>query len=168
MLAVCRSWTWHLSAFVLGWGHLISSFLPPWVWVISFDLSSALCHVVMTSDPLMSNTAESSVVLLICSREVCLCIFNLPLILCWSYFTTIMFLCLVSMMCETLWPTFYQVTSCRLQLIIQEFYRETPFWYLGACMPQWQVFHIRCKVHIIGLRSNDSMDVRRQIIFHIL
>ena len=22
--AVCRSWTWHLSAFVSGWGHLIS------------------------------------------------------------------------------------------------------------------------------------------------
>ena len=53
-------------------------FLTPWVWVISFDLSSALCHVVMTSDPLMSNTAKSSVVLLICSREVFLCSFQLP------------------------------------------------------------------------------------------
>ena len=24
VLAVCHSWTWHLSAFVSGWGHLIS------------------------------------------------------------------------------------------------------------------------------------------------
>ena len=73
MLAVFHSWTWHLSAFVSSWGHLISSFLPPWVWVILFDLSSALFHVIMTSDPLMSNTTKSSVVLLICSREVHLC-----------------------------------------------------------------------------------------------
>ena len=73
MLAVCRSWTWHLSTFVSGWGHLISLFLPSWVWVISFDLSSALCHIIMTSNPLMSNTSKSSVVPLICSREVCIC-----------------------------------------------------------------------------------------------
>ena len=43
------------------------------VWVISFDLSSALCLVVMTSDILMSNTAKSNVVTPICSREVDLC-----------------------------------------------------------------------------------------------
>ena len=78
MLAVCRSWTWHLFAFVSGWGHLISSFLPPWVWVISFDLSSALFHVVMTSNPLMSNTAKSTIVPPICSREVCLYSFRPP------------------------------------------------------------------------------------------
>ena len=35
-----------------------------------FYLSFSLCHVIMTSDPLMSNTAKSSVMLLICSREV--------------------------------------------------------------------------------------------------
>ena len=56
----------------LGTSHLVICF-PPWVWVISFDRSSALCQITMTSDPLMSNTAKSSVVLLICSREVCLC-----------------------------------------------------------------------------------------------
>ena len=59
-----------------GWGHLILSFLPPWVWVISFDLSFALCHVIMTLDPLMSDTTKSSVMLLICSREVRLCSFQ--------------------------------------------------------------------------------------------
>ena len=78
MLAVCRSWTWHLSAFMSGWGHLISSFFPPWVWVISFDLLFALFHIIMTSDPLISNTTKSSVVLLICSREVCLYSFQPP------------------------------------------------------------------------------------------
>jgi hypothetical protein len=36
-----------------------------------------------------------------------------------------------------------RITSFRLQLIIQEDDLETPFQYLGACMPQWQVLHIR-------------------------
>ena len=44
--------------------------LPPWVWVISFDHSSSLCHVTMASDPLMSNTAKSNVMSPICLREV--------------------------------------------------------------------------------------------------
>ena len=56
----------------LGTSHLVSC-LPPWVWVILFDRSSALCLVVMTSDHLMSKTSKSSVVPLICSREVGLC-----------------------------------------------------------------------------------------------
>ena len=47
--------------------------LPPWVWVIPFDLSSAHCLVTMTSDPLMSNTAKSTVMPFTCSREVDLC-----------------------------------------------------------------------------------------------
>ena len=47
--------------------------LLPWVWVISFDLSSVHCLVAMTSDPLMSNTAKSIVVPFMCSREVGLC-----------------------------------------------------------------------------------------------
>ena len=55
----------------LGTSHLVIC-LPSWVWVIPFDCSSALCHVTMTSDPLMSNTAKSRVMSLICSREVCL------------------------------------------------------------------------------------------------
>ena len=79
-----------------------------------------------------------------------------------------MFLCLVSLMWESLWPSFEKVASCRLQLIIREVDLEAPFRYLGACMPQWQVFHIRRKVHIIGLPSGDSAGVQYQIIVHIL
>ena len=56
----------------LGTSHLFFH-LPLWVWVIPFDLSSALCLVLMTSDLLMSNTAKSTVVPPICSREVDLC-----------------------------------------------------------------------------------------------
>ena len=61
----------------LGTSHLVVC-LPPWVWVISFDCSSALCCITMTSDPLMSNTAKSNVVPLICSREVGLGSFQPP------------------------------------------------------------------------------------------
>ena len=92
----------------LGTSHLVFH-LPPWVWVILFDLSSSLCLVAMTSDPLMSNTAKSTVVPPICSREVDLCKFqpssDSHMIL---IHQEIMFLCLVSMMWETLWPTFDQ------------------------------------------------------------
>ena len=92
----------------LGTCHLVF-YLPPWVWVIPFDLSSALCLVIMTFDLLMSNTAKSTVVPLICSREVDLCRFQTSsdshLIL---IHKDIMFLYLVSMMWETLWPTFDQ------------------------------------------------------------
>ena len=56
----------------LGISHLTIC-LPPSVWVILFDRSSNLCLVIMTSDPLMSNTAKSSVMPPICSREVDLC-----------------------------------------------------------------------------------------------
>jgi hypothetical protein len=52
----------------------------------------------------------------------------------------------------------------RLQLIIREGDLETPFRCLGACMPQWQVLRVRRKVYIIGLRSNDSVGVRHQLI----
>ena len=31
-------------------------------------------------------------------------------------------------------------------------------------MPQWQVLHVRREVSIIGLRSNDSTGVQRQLI----
>ena len=55
----------------LGTSHLFT--LPSWVWIILFDLSYAHCLVTMTSDPLMSNTANSTVVPFICSREVGLC-----------------------------------------------------------------------------------------------
>ena len=55
----------------LGKSH--SVIFPPWVCVISFDLSFSIYHVIMTLDPLMSNTVKSSVVSLICSREFFLC-----------------------------------------------------------------------------------------------
>ena len=61
----------------LGTSHLVIC-LPQWVSVISFDHSSALCHITMTSDTLMSNTAKSSVMPPICSREVGLCSFQPP------------------------------------------------------------------------------------------
>ena len=59
----------------LGTYYLII-YLPSWVWVIPFDLSSALCLVIITSNLLMSNTAKSTVVPQICSREVDLCKFT--------------------------------------------------------------------------------------------
>ena len=92
-------------------GDISSRFftLPPWVWVILFYLSSALFLVAMTSDPLMSNTAKLTIVSFICSREVDLCKYqpssDSHLIL---IHKDIMFLYLVSMMWETLWPTFDQ------------------------------------------------------------
>ena len=59
----------------LATSHLVFHF-PPWVWVIPFDLSFSLFLVIMTSDILMSNTTKSTVVPLICSREVDLCKFR--------------------------------------------------------------------------------------------
>jgi len=56
----------------VGTSHLIFH-LPPWVWAILFDLSSAPFLVTMTSDRLMSNTVKSNIVLPMCSREVDLC-----------------------------------------------------------------------------------------------
>ena len=91
----------------LGTSHLVFC-SPPWVWVIPFDISSALFLVIMTSDLLMSNTAKSTVVSPICSREFDLCKFqpssDSHLIL----IHNIMFLCLASMMWETIRPTFDQ------------------------------------------------------------
>jgi len=56
----------------VGISHLIFH-LPPWIWVILFDLPSAHCLVTMTFDPLMSNTTKSTIVPPMCSREVDLC-----------------------------------------------------------------------------------------------
>ena len=61
----------------LGTSHLVLH-LPLWVWIIPFDLSSTHCLVTMTSDPLMSNTAKSTVVPFTCSREVDLCKYQPP------------------------------------------------------------------------------------------
>ena len=139
----------------LGTSHLVICF-PPWVWVISFDNSSVLRHITMTSDPLMSKTTKSSVVPPICSREVGLCSFQPP--------SDSLLVLIHKALCPSVsyrWcgkhyaPPSIKVTSYRLQIIIQEADLETPFWYLGACMPQWQVLRVRHEVFIIGLRSSD-------------
>ena len=56
-----------------------------------------------------------------------------------------------------------RITSCQLQLIIQEDDLETPFQYLRACMPQWQVLRIQWQVYIIDLRLDDSTSVQLQL-----
>ena len=92
----------------LGTSHLVFH-LPPWVWVIPFDLSFSLYLVIMTYNLLMSNIAKLTVVPFICSREVDLYKYqpssDSHLIV---IHKNIMFLCLTSMMWETLWPTFDQ------------------------------------------------------------
>ena len=49
------------------------------------------------------------------------------------------------------------VFSCWLQLIIQELDLETN-WYLGTCMPQWQVSSLSIGVFIIDPWSGDSVE----------
>ena len=56
----------------VGVSHLVLHW-PPWVWVILFDFSSAHWLVTMTLDHLNIDTAKSTVVPPICSREVDLC-----------------------------------------------------------------------------------------------
>ena len=62
---------------------------------------------------------------------------NLPLILIRSWFTKTLCSSVLHWWCGKHYgPPLIKVTSCRLQLIIQEADLETPFWCLGACMPQ--------------------------------
>ena len=91
----------------LGTSHLVI-YLPPWVWIISLNT-----HLFFATSPwpkivwcqILPNPMS-------CRRYVqeklASAVFNLPLILYWSWFANIMFLCLASMMWETLWPTFDQ------------------------------------------------------------
>ena len=147
--------------------HLIFHLLP-WVWVIPFDLSSALCLVAMTSDLLMSNTAKLTVVPPYVQEKLTSASTNLPLILIWSWFTKTLCSSISCRWCGKHYgPPSIKITSCRHQLIIQEANLETPFWYLGAYMPQWQVLRIRREVFIFGLRSGDFAGVRRQLIIHM-
>ena len=76
-----------------------------------------------------------------------------------------MFLCLVSMMWESLWPTFDQGHFLSTSTHYLGSWSRDSLWYLGACMPQWQVRRIRREVYIIDLRSSDSAGVRRQLIY---
>ena len=117
----------------LGTSHLIVN-LPLWVWVIPFDLSSALCFVTMTSDLLMSNTAKSSVVSLICSREVCLCVFQ-P-----SFDSLLVLIHKHHILLSRVDDVGNIMAHLRSELLVDfsslsESDLEAPFWYLGACMP---------------------------------
>ena len=147
--------------FGLGTSHL-TLYLPPWVWV-SFLTSHLLfasspwplifwCQILPTPLSCHSYVQEK-----LTSVNI-----NPPLILIWSWFTNTLCSSVSCRWCGKHYgPPSIKVTSCRLQLIIQETNLETPFWYLGACMPQWQVLRIRREVFIIGLRSSDSTGVRR-------
>ena len=136
---------------------------PSWVLAIHFFLASDLCYVAMTTDPMDPKSAKLLVVLSICWRVVLLQL-HLPLILCiiQNHFAS---LCLMSMMWDTLCPSFDTVSSCRLQLIIREVDPETPFQYLRACMPWWQVLHTQWQVHVIGFRLSDFTGVRLQFLY---
>ena len=101
-------------------------------WAIHFCLPFDLFHVIITTDPMDPKAAKLPILSPICSRVVLLQL-HLPLILCiiQNHFAS---LCLVSMMWDTLWPSFDMVGSYRLHFIIREFDQETPFQYLKACM----------------------------------
>ena len=100
---------------------------------VHFFLPFDLCHIIMITDPMDPKATKLPFVSSICSRVVLLQL-HLPLILCIIQ-NHLASLCLVSMMWDTLWPSFDIVTSYQLRLIIWEFDRETPFQYLRACMP---------------------------------
>ena len=77
-----------------------------------------LYHIIMTTDPMDPKVSKLLVASSICSRVVLLQL-HLPLILCiiQNHFSSF---CLLSMMWETLWPSFDTVFSRRLELIIRE------------------------------------------------
>jgi len=100
----------------VGTSSLLS--LTSLCWVVHFFLPFDLYKIIMTTDPMDPKATKHLVVSSICSR-VFLLQLHLPLILCiiQNHFSSF---CLMSMMWDTLWPSFDTVTSCRLQLIIQE------------------------------------------------
>ena len=101
-------------------------------WDIHFFLPFDLFHVIMITNSMDTNATKLPVVSPICSRVVLLQL-HLPPILCiiQNHFAS---LCLVSMMWDTLWPSFDTFSSCRLQLIIRKVDQETRFQYLRVCM----------------------------------
>ena len=151
--------------FVLGWGHPTFVIFPPWVWVIHFYLSFSLCLITMTSHPLISNTAKFRSYVTNMFKRSSFCSFQ-PLILCLVliHYDIIPLSCVDGV--GNIMALLRLINSCRLELIIQEADLETPFRYLGTCMPQWQVLRIRRKVFIIDLRSDDFVSVRRQLTVH--
>ena len=163
---VCCSWTWHLSAFVSGWGHLISFS----TCLHGFGWSLLTSHLLFASSPwpliflcqILPNPLSCRQYV---QEKLTSASINLPLILAWSWFKKTLCPSVSHRWCGKHYgPPSIKVTSCRLQLIIQEADLETPFWYLGACMPQWQVLRVRREVLITDLRSSDYMGVRCQLI----
>lgn len=94
-----------LFCFVSGWVHLILFFTG----LRGFGLSYSTSHlpisiITIPSAHLMSNTAKPATVPPICSRDVDLCNNTTSSAISHKSF----FLCLVSVMWESLWPTFDQ------------------------------------------------------------
>ena len=134
--AVCRSWTWHSSAFVSGWGYLILFH----TCLHGFGLSCLTIHLRIALSPwpliIWCQILPSP---LSCRQYVQEKLTSernhLHLIVHKSHFTTL-YLPVSRRWCGKHYgPPSIKITSCRLQLIIQESGLETPFRYLGACMP---------------------------------
>ena len=124
-----------LFAFVSGWGHLISLHFC----LHGFGLSYLANHllIVLSLWPLIiwpPNTTKSVIVPPICSREVDLCKYNPPLIF---HAKTNLSLPVSHRWCGKHYgPPSIKITSCRLQLIIQEWPRDSlqVHWSLHASM----------------------------------
>ena len=88
MSAVCRSWTWHLSAFVSGWGHLISFFTYlrgfGWSLLTSHSLFASSSWPLIYWFQIMPNSLSCR---LYVQDKLTSASTNLPLILIWSWFT---------------------------------------------------------------------------------
>ena len=126
--AVCRSWTWHLSAFVSGWGHLISFF----TCLRGFGWSLLTSHLLFASSSwplifwcqILPNPLSCRQYV---QEKLTSTNSNLPLILIWSCFTKTLCSSVSCRWCGKHYgPPSIKVTSCRLQLIIQEADLETP------------------------------------------
>ena len=78
-----------------------------------------------------------------------------------------MFLCLTSMMWETLLPTFDQGHFLSTSAHYPGSWSRDSLLVPWSLMPQWQVLHVRREVFIIGLWSSDSTGVRCQLTVHI-
>ena len=88
--AVCRSWTWHSSAFMLDWGHPIPSFFASmglgnmfWPLICSFPHHHHLRSLEVKCCQIQSRVTDMF------KRSFVSLVFNLPLILCWYWFIII-------------------------------------------------------------------------------
>ena len=107
-------------------------------WAVHFFLPFDLYHIIMTTDPMDSKAAKLPVMSSIFSRVVLLQL-HLPPILCiiQNHFAS---LCLVSMMWDTLCPSFDTFTSCQLHRIIQKLTERLPSSTLEIACPNGKFF----------------------------